>query len=46
VVERVFAIRVGTPADAVKVSEKNESRPKAALECAGEDLNLHDRNGH
>src|SRR4029077_6137558 len=39
--ERVFAIRVETPADAVNVP-KRKSRPTwDGFRCAGEDLNLH-----
>jgi hypothetical protein len=44
-VERVFAIRVETPPDAVNPSKKRAAREDGS-KCAGEDLNLHDRNGH
>jgi hypothetical protein len=40
-VERVFATSVEAPADGV-----NKKAAPRGGSCAGEDLNLHDRNGH
>jgi hypothetical protein len=45
-VERVFATRVETPPDAVNRRKGTKEPPLEAARCAGEDLNLHDRNGH
>ena len=44
--ERVFATRVETPADAVNENNEKAAPRVGRLRCAGEDLNLHDRNGH